>query len=224
MARLLAPVVERVRALKESLLGVTLETPIRRAGRPNSPLGNLFVDTFLASAPEADVAFNNTSGGLRADLPAGPLTYGRLFEVFPFDNRLVQFRLSGRDLRRVTAALLTGTRGPAGIAGFRVKAVCTGSVLDVELTRTRGGLIRDDDALTVLTTDFVATGGDGIFAPAMPAGGFTLLGDQPLGRDVVADALRRRAGTLREADLAEPDLPRWTYPGSLPVRCGAGPA
>ena len=222
VARILDPVVERVRALKESPLGVTVETPIRRAGRPNSPLGNLFVDTFLKSVAGADIAVNNTVGGLRTDLAAGPLTYGRLFEVLPFDNRLVQFWLTGSQLRSVVAAQLAGTRGPAGIAGFNVRAACSNGSLVVDLARTDGRLIRDDDRLLTVTTDFLATGGDDILTPAQPAQGFALTGDQPLARDVVADALRRRGGTLRESDLLDPDRPRWSYPGSLPVRCGAG--
>src|SRR5262249_23567395 len=97
----LAPAVEGARALKASPVGITLGTPIRRAGSPESPLGNFFTDAYLAAVPGADVAFNNTSGGLRADLPAGPLSYGSLFEVMPFDNRVVTFRLSGAELRKI---------------------------------------------------------------------------------------------------------------------------
>jgi 5'-nucleotidase len=72
--RVLAPALEQVRALKARPLDVTLDTPVRRL-TPESPLSNLFTDALLASMPGADVALHNASGGLRADLPAGPLTY-----------------------------------------------------------------------------------------------------------------------------------------------------
>ena len=82
-----------------------LETPIRRLV-PASPLGNLVTDAYLAAVPGADVALNNSGGGLRADLPAGPLTYGSVFEVMPFDNLLVSLRLTGRQLRQVFSAAI----------------------------------------------------------------------------------------------------------------------
>ncbi len=58
-----------------------------------SPLGNLFANALLAAVPGADVAIGMGArrGGLRADLPAGALTRGLLYDVFPFDNRVVTF-------------------------------------------------------------------------------------------------------------------------------------
>jgi hypothetical protein len=73
--------------------------------------------------------------------------------------------------------------------------------------------------LTIVTTDFLAMGGDRIFVPVMPPGGFPGTDDLPIARDVVADWLRRRGGNLHEAQLIDPDAPRWEYPGRLPVRC-----
>ncbi len=57
----------------------------------------------------ADVAIYN-GGGLRADIPAGPLTYGRLYEVFPFDNRVARLTVTGDELRRVVEGHLTPSR------------------------------------------------------------------------------------------------------------------
>ena len=84
----------RVRALQATPLGIVLGETLRRTGDPESPLGNLFADAFRDAMPGADVALNsNSRGGLRADLPAGALTFGRLYEAFPFDNRLVTLTL-----------------------------------------------------------------------------------------------------------------------------------
>jgi 5'-nucleotidase len=218
VAAVLAPAVERVEAMKAMPLGVTLATPVRRAGR-ESPLGNLFTDALLGSVPDADVAMNNTFGGLRADLPAGPLTYGSLYEVFPFDNRIVILDLSGRELRQVLTAQLLGNGGLVGVSGIRVTAACAGTTLGVTLTRPSGAALRDDEVVRVVTTDFLATGGDRIFAPIMPPQGFTYSDDEPVARDLVADWLRRRGGTIREGELVDLERPRWSYPGSLPVRC-----
>ena len=94
----MAPALERVRALQATPLGVTLDTPLPRSGDAESPLGNLFADA-LREQTGADVAINNNvRGGLRTDLPEGALTFGRLYDVFPFDNRLLTVTLSGADL------------------------------------------------------------------------------------------------------------------------------
>ncbi len=87
---ILAPAVARVAALKAEPIGVTITSPLTVRGEVESALGNLFVDAMLDVSGGADLVINNTDGGLRADVPAGPLTYGRLFEVFPFDNQIVE--------------------------------------------------------------------------------------------------------------------------------------
>ena len=38
---------------------------------------------------------------IRADLPAGPVTYGQLFEVQPSQNELLKVMLTGAQLREV---------------------------------------------------------------------------------------------------------------------------
>ena len=64
-----------------------------------SPIGNLIADAQRA-ATGTDVAVMN-NGGIRADLEAGEVTYGQLFEVQPFDNTLVRVTMVGSDLRNI---------------------------------------------------------------------------------------------------------------------------
>jgi 5'-nucleotidase len=213
VAKVLAPVIEQVRALKGRRLGVFVSSPIVRVpDSGESPLGNLFTDVFLRWRAGVELAINNTRGGLRADLPAGPLTYGSLFEVFPFDNRLVEITLTGRQLRQVFLAQLRQT-DRAGIAGLRVDAGCSSGHPLVRLIRPSGTPVGDAEHVRVVTTDFIATGGDGILRAVMPAGGFPIDPDSPLARDVVADELQRRGGTLRAVDLVDVTKPRWTGSG-----------
>jgi 5'-nucleotidase len=220
IASVIAPAVSAALAQKETLLGITLATPVRRAGTGDSPLGNLFTDAYLAAVPGADVSFNNTSGGLRADLPAGALTFGSVFEVMPFDNRVVAFYLTGAELRKVLAAQVQRRSPLVGIAGLRVRVTCQGGALDVALLRPNGALVRDDEQVLVATTDFLATSLGGMFEAVTPAGGFTIVHDAGTAREIVVEALRRRGGTLREEQLVDPANPRWTLPGPQPVTCG----
>ena len=219
IAAVLRPAIEKVTALKASLLGVMVDAPLTRANRLDYPLGNLFVDALHAAVPGADVAFYNVRGGIRADLPAGPLTYGRLFAMVPFDNRIATFHLTGRELSRVAATQLQANPPRLGIAGMHVTATCANGRPSVMLRRPSGQRIGDDERLLIVTTDFLAFGGNEILAPVMPPGGFAVPTDAPIARDLMADWFRRRGGRISPEQLVDAKNPRWSYPGSLPMRC-----
>jgi 5'-nucleotidase len=85
-----APLVQRVVARTSGVIS-RVESP---AGE--SALGNLVADAQRA-ATGADIAFVNP-GGLRADLGVGPVTWGALFSVLPFGNKLITVDLSGQQL------------------------------------------------------------------------------------------------------------------------------
>ena len=217
VARAIAPDVERARAKKEEKLGLHLDTKVTRSFDHESPEGNLFADLMRASHPAADVAIVN-GGGLRADLPAGDLTYGQLFEAMPFDNRFAVVRLRGRELRAIAAANLRESKGILSWSGVRVVASCKGRELDVRIERERGRPIGDDDAVVLVTSDFLATGGDG---SGIPRSAVTL--EEALVRDAFEAQLRGRAGGHLRAD--EPPTfdrakPRVKLPADRPVRCG----
>jgi len=218
----IAPAVQAALAQKRMPLGVMLSTPVRRAAAAatgDSPLGNLFVDSYRSGVAGADVSINNTSGGLRADLPAGPLTYGSVFEVMPFDNRLVAFHLTGAELRQVLSNQLLRSTALVGISGVRVRATCDRDTLNVTMLRPNGSQVADSERLLVTTSDFLATGGDGIFVPVTPPDGLSVEQDVGLVRDIVVEALRKRGGTLNERQLVDGGSPRWMLPSRPPVAC-----
>jgi len=221
VARVLTPDVARARAQREAALGVTLTTAVPRAYKTESPLGNLFADLMRAARPGADVALTN-GGGLRADLPAGRLTYGQLFEAAPFDNRFATVRLTGADLARLVATNLGRENGIISLSGVRATARCAGGALDVTLERPDGKPIAPSQPLVLVTSDFLATGGDALLPEELRRAAVL---DQGLPiRDEMAKVLRARGGTLTGADpsVYDPARPRLVFPGPRPVRCGAG--
>jgi 5'-nucleotidase len=220
IAKVLAPALERVSAVKARPLGVFLETPIRRTAGGQYPLGNLFTDALRTSVPGADVALHNVSGGLRADLPRGPLVYGSVYEVMPFDNKVVSLRLTGAQLRSVFAGTIQTSRRVFGISGIRLRAQCTGSTLDVTMLRPSGQPIKDDESLVLAVSDFLATGGDGLLAPVIPPGGFTFPDEAPLARDALAEHLQRHGGQIREDQFVDAANPRVVVTGAIPLKCG----
>ena len=207
-----------VDALKSEQLGVILESPFRLDGTPESALARLVTDALYESL-EADVVLLNVTGGLRAGLPAGPLTYGSVYEMFPFDNRVVLLDVSGAELRRIIAAQAHNHRRRAAFAGMSVEVSCAGDQLSVSMRLDDGRVIDDGDSVRIGVNDFLAMGGDSVLTPAMPDGGFSWTEDPRFARDVIADWLRSRGGSLAATDFAGIDDPRWNLPDKLSVAC-----
>lgn len=219
VAAVVGPDLAEVAGLRARKIGVTLATQFKRAYRAESPLGNLVADEIRA-ATAADVGLTN-GGGLRADLPAGELTYGALFESLPFDNRLATMTMTGAELKQLLSKNVAHEKGILSLSGVHVRARCQGPALQLELLRVDGKPVPDDALLKIGTTDFLANGGDD-FAQLVAARPPTFLDSEPL-RDVVAAALEKRAAagqrTLTVAGWFDPAHPRIELPTPKPVVC-----
>ena len=90
-------------------LGVSLSRKASDAGE--SALGDAVADAQLAATRKsgAGIAFTNP-GGLRADLPAGDVTYAEAFAAQPFGNTLVTFTLTGAQIERALEQQWLGSR------------------------------------------------------------------------------------------------------------------
>jgi 5'-nucleotidase len=214
----IAPALELAKDKRAELLGPAALDVIKRAHGKESPLGNLFADLVRAAVPGADAAIVN-GGSLRAELPAGPLSYGALYEAMPFDNRLARVTLPAEALLRVlTRNLSHDDHGVVSLSGLRVQAKCKGGELKVTLRRESGARVRPAESLRVATSDYLATGGDRLFAPAPltesqiePDLGTTV-------RDAMAAELRKRASVDPKA-LHDPKKPRLRLPSPRPIDC-----
>jgi 2',3'-cyclic-nucleotide 2'-phosphodiesterase (5'-nucleotidase family) len=168
--------------------------PVGRAARriarssPESPVGNLVTDAMRA-ATSAEIAFANT-GGLRADLPEGPLTKGAIYEVIPFDNTLVVATLSGAEVRRVLEESLAYGR-VTQVSGIRYEYEADAPDMErvVAVTLADGtplDVLRD---YRIVCNNFMAGGGDN----------YTTLSNARERRDegaLLRDALERRIAEL----------------------------
>jgi 2',3'-cyclic-nucleotide 2'-phosphodiesterase (5'-nucleotidase family) len=147
--------------------------------------------------------------------------YGAVFEMMPFDNRMARVTMSAAELRAILARNLAATKkgGIFSTAGVQVTISCDDlGRADPVLTRPDGRPIADDTLLTVVTTDFVAGGGD----DGLGVGSDRVVVDEgePL-REHLAAALRRRGGRLRPDDpTIAPTPPRLHRPGAATARCG----
>lgn len=206
------------RERKMQKLGVFLETPITLEGKHRSPLGHLVTDAMLDSS-DADVAIYNVTGGIRGILPPGELTFGSLFNMLPFDNRLVVLDLTGGELRRIIAHQVGNQRRRAAFSGMQVFVDCNDSHMSVTMSLPNGHDIQDGDSVSVVVNDFLALGGDDIVTPVMPDGGFLITDDLAMIRDAVGTWLSARGGRLRADQFLDTDNPRWNLPDHVPARC-----
>lgn len=100
--------VQRLTAAARGLVDPLVASVVGRTARAitrtptaagESALGNLVADAQRA-ATHADIAFMNP-GGLRSDLPAGPITRADVLTLHPFENRLVTLELSGAQILQI---------------------------------------------------------------------------------------------------------------------------
>ncbi len=136
------------------------EVPLTR-GIPESTLGNLIADLLLQRAliemPDSVrplICLINI-GGLRVDLPAGPITVGKVFELMPFENELDVIKLSPEKVKEMMSYLKDVGGQP--VSGMSISHKSGKNSI---LTFDDGEEINTDDLIYVVTSDYLAEGGD----------------------------------------------------------------
>jgi 2',3'-cyclic-nucleotide 2'-phosphodiesterase (5'-nucleotidase family) len=100
-------------------------------------MGNMVVDSWLQTFPEADVALTN-SGGIRQDIPSGEITLETIVGLLPFENNIIQLEVTGSELLESAPYYLHG--------GF---TTVDGNYL------ADGTPIHSDSTYTLLTIDYL---------------------------------------------------------------------
>jgi 5'-nucleotidase len=214
IAAVIAPAIEGAKEKRAEKLGTVFSATMDRSYDHESALGNLFADLLREATPGADVGFMN-GGGLRAELPAGALTFGALFEAFPFDNRVATAKITGARLKDLLAAHLARSAGILSLSGVRLDARCDKGALAIKLVRDSGKPVADTDTLTVAGSDFLFTGGDDFWGGgAVPA---VDVKDE-LMRDALVRAIAKHA-KVAPKDAFDPKKPRMKLPSDRPIRC-----
>jgi len=211
VARLVSKWGRRVERSARRVVGRTTGA-LTRDYRRESAMGNWVAEVVRAGPPEADFGIVN-SGGLRADIDEGEVTFGEVYDVMPFDNRLIHVLVTGAALREVLELGVSGDHGVVQVSGLRF-------AFDYDLPqgeRIVGSVIDDGTALPldpaktyrVAVPDFLAEGGDG-FAPFAAA-------EQERQDDLIRDMM---VTALRQHSPIEPPAPaterRMTSTGKAP--------
>lgn len=133
--------------------------PMARGAR--GALGNLIADA-QRSVGQGDVAVMNR-GGVRADIAAGPVTRGDLFNVAPFGNALMRITVRGSALRAYLERAILRSGG-VHLSGVRVEvdSIRSRGQRIVRATMSDGSALDDRRTYRLILLDFLAEGGDGL--------------------------------------------------------------
>lgn len=146
----------KVNAETEKIIGNT--TDILTKDGDESALGNFVCDALKYSAEREfknlpiDVVLINR-GGLRANLPKGDIKVINVFELMPFENELILVKISGQKLLEGVQILLE-KRHP--FLGLKIKAENN----KITETTINGSSIDKEKIYTIVTSDYLAYGGD----------------------------------------------------------------
>ncbi len=151
-----------IQALENEVIGEST-TAITRNYRYESSMGDLVADVMRDYDPGIDFALTN-SGGLRADIDAGPITFGEAFNTLPFEDTLVVVELDGDEVRQALEEGIDGTFGIVQVSGLHFMfdydepagSRIIGDVIDL----STGLPLNPSDTYYVAVNDFIANGGD----------------------------------------------------------------
>lgn len=146
----------------------TTALPRGASATGESPLGSVIADAMLDSTDEpaqAVAAFMNP-GGVRADIDAGPITYGAVYETQPFGNQVLTLTLTGRQILELLEQQWDNGSKPAvlSVAGITYaydNSAAPGTRVVGDSVRIGGQPLNEAAAYRVSTNNFLASGGDG---------------------------------------------------------------
>jgi 5'-nucleotidase len=161
LAEALAPAETKVTQMQQRDLGLTVLKTMGRNYEDESALGSFLADS-LRKAANADVAFMNP-GGIRADLKAGKVTYGDVYEVLPFDNYVSTVSMNAEQLESLVKTAYGARKGVFQVSGLEINlGRCPTGVRLKAFALPGGKPIDKKKKYVVAMPDFLARGGDGL--------------------------------------------------------------
>ncbi|MGF2617975.1 5'-nucleotidase C-terminal domain-containing protein [Rossellomorea aquimaris] len=189
---------EKIAPVKNEVVGnsqyeyVSQRYPFNERAYADHGMGNMIADS-MKWAMSSDFALMN-GGGIRAGLDAGPVTFGELYTIQPFQNMLQKFTTNGKGLRTILTDQISKYGLDYSISGFKYTysfdhAEGTGEIIDIMLPD--GTPIKDDENYTITTNDY-SFANKGMHEVAI---GETEIG--PIDSDATADYVRQLDGDIQ---------------------------
>jgi 2',3'-cyclic-nucleotide 2'-phosphodiesterase (5'-nucleotidase family) len=183
-------------SIKRPVLGettVALEKYI-----PESPLMNFAADALmemaqLHSKQKIDIAITN-KGGLRSNIAAGTITFGDIYNVFTFENRLAYLTLTGEQLTQLCKEI--AKVGGEAISGMRLVITPNGELVGATVG---GKAIKPQATYRIATLDYLSQGNDNLTTLAQ---GTDLEITKHLLRDLMVEYVNRQTAKGKKISAA----------------------
>lgn len=128
-------------------------TKDRLEGTLNNWVSDLMLETANRLGSDTVYTALTNRGGLRVDIPKGPITLEKIYELMPFENELVVLKLTGKQME--TLGQQIGDAHGECIAGMRL--VFKDNTLQ-EMT-IQGKPVEPDKIYPLVTTDYLSSPG-----------------------------------------------------------------
>lgn len=161
IVELLEPLMQQSAERMKAVVGETavlLDGERTQVRSMETNLGNLITKTFRLRT-HSDIALLN-SGGIRASIAAGPVTYGDIFKVLPFGNTICTVEMTGADLVKYMAQIATMLPGDGSfpqMSGVTLKTDTANNVLELKIN---GEFVQSQRTYKLAMNNFMAAGGD----------------------------------------------------------------
>lgn len=138
-----------------------------------------FITNVLSYMTNSDIAFYN-HGGIRDVLNKGEITYGEIFNILPFENTVVKFKMKGSDLISLLDSM----------DQKKTKLHYNDSLENINgKWFLRGKELKEDEYYTVATVDFLYYGGDGYTEFSK----FPVLQNYGYARELIVDFIKKNS-------------------------------
>jgi 5'-nucleotidase / UDP-sugar diphosphatase len=198
LVRLMEPYLTIANAVLFEVVGQAEETFFYRGVRKGETgLGNLVADSMLwyTKYMETDFALQN-GGGIRADLPKGPITQRSVHEILPFDNSVVVLTLDGATVQSLFDHIGSISRGQGAFPQVSAGLSITLNPLTkkCENIMINGEPFDPGRTYKIATNSYLAAGGDGY---RMLLNGLHRYDSSVSLRDVVMMYIKHLGGTIK---------------------------
>ncbi|HKJ44497.1 MAG TPA: 5'-nucleotidase [Balneolales bacterium] len=160
IAAYLGPYRKHVNQLMDKVIGKS--SGIFTKNKPEGTLGNLVADAVRVEASllmkkNIDISVI-TNSSIKYRLPRGNITMRMVYDIMPYNNKLVILKLNGRQIKDMADEIARSGGEP--VSGIRMN-IKDGKATDILIGRH---ILNDQQIYTVATNDYMANGGGDLAA------------------------------------------------------------
>jgi 5'-nucleotidase/UDP-sugar diphosphatase len=197
LLRVLHPYIDQADSILSEVIGHAEETFFNKDVRNReTALGNAIADSMLWFTRRLGVDFAiQNGGGIRDDLPQGPITMKTIYEILPFDNSVVVSTLNGSDIQSLFDYIATTSgQGAFPQVSEGVSFTINRIAKKCENILINGNPVDPDRTYKVVTNSYLAGGGDGYEMLLNAVGKYD---SSTFQRDVLIEYIKYLGGSLK---------------------------